>query len=302
MKRLILLTVLCILPVFGASGQTATETAVFAGGCFWCVEEAFDSHEGVLATTSGFSGGHVPDPSYRQVVNGGTGHIEVVQVEFDPRRISYEQLLYVYWRNIDPFDADGQFCDRGHAYTSAIFYLSEAQRSAAERTRDKVQRRFSREVATDVRPFEVFYPAEEYHQGYYRKNPIRYRFYRTLCGRYNRLNEIWGDETSQSWQDMARKASSHVQLVRVDGRPLVTTVQEYDVDRRVIHGERRSTTPFPVQLSEQEWRMRLPTLPIVRCSVAGLRWWIRFPVRIWGMCSTTGLNQPDNATALMVRR
>lgn len=179
-----------------ATGVVAaqTEVAVFAGGCFWCVEEAFDKHDGVLSTTSGFSGGHVEDPSYRQVTDGGTGHLEVVRVEYDPAVISFDQLLYVYWRNVDPFDAGGQFCDRGHIYTTAIFYVTEEQRRAATASKRVLDQRFDGEIVTAIRPFSAFYPAEEYHQNYHNKNPVRYRFYRTVCRRYERLDTIWGNE------------------------------------------------------------------------------------------------------------
>lgn len=175
-----------------ASGETAT--AVFGGGCFWCVEEAFDKVEGVTATTSGFSGGHVEDPSYQQVVAGNTGHAEVVLVEYDPAAVDYATLLHVFWRNIDPFAVDRQFCDVGEAYRSAIFYANDSERELAEATRDELTERFERDIATEISPFEVFYPAEEYHQDYYRKNPVRYNYYKAACGRERRLEQVWGDE------------------------------------------------------------------------------------------------------------
>ncbi|NCN04794.1 MAG: peptide-methionine (S)-S-oxide reductase MsrA [Spirochaetales bacterium] len=193
MKGLIfLILTLVVFPTGVAFAQT--EFVVVAGGCFWCVEEAFDKHEGVLSTTSGFAGGHVENPSYRQVTAGGTGHIEVVRIEFDPAIISFDEILYIYWRNIDPIDAGGQFCDRGESYTTAIFYVSEEQRVAAERTKQEVSRRFSTSVATTIRPYTEFYSAEEYHQDYHTKNPVRYWYYRTACGRYDRLDQLWGDE------------------------------------------------------------------------------------------------------------
>lgn len=179
-------------PTLFAQEQVAYAT--FAGGCFWCMEKPFDDLDGVLSTTSGFSGGQVENPSYDQVSRGNTGHIEVVQVEYDPRRVSYEELLYVYWRNVDPFDAGGQFCDRGHTYTTAIFARDREERRAAEASLREVARRFGRSIATDIREFEAFYPAEAYHQDYYLRNPVRYRFYRGSCGRDARLDEIWGDE------------------------------------------------------------------------------------------------------------
>ncbi|WP_460055944.1 peptide-methionine (S)-S-oxide reductase MsrA [Spirochaeta dissipatitropha] len=193
MKRLAGMVVTLVVLSAGAA-VAQTELAVFAGGCFWCVEEAFDKHEGVISTISGFSGGHVENPSYQQVTSGGTGHLEVVQVEYDPAIISYDELLYVYWRNVDPFDAGGQFCDRGDIYTTAIFYVTDAQRQAAASSRQELEQRFGRSIATTIRAFTEFFPAEEYHQNYHNKNPIRYRFYRTVCGRYARLDEIWGSE------------------------------------------------------------------------------------------------------------
>ncbi|MGM0702295.1 MAG: peptide-methionine (S)-S-oxide reductase MsrA [Pseudomonadota bacterium] len=192
----LLLTALPILFAMPAVAQDsdATARAVFAGGCFWCVEEAFDKVEGVEATTSGFSGGDVADPSYEQVVDGGTGHAEVVEVEYDPQRVDYETLLHVFWRNIDPFAEGRQFCDVGESYRSAIFALDEQQRELAEASRDALAERFDREIATEINDFEAFYPAEEYHQNYYRKNPVRYSYYKAACQREERLEDVWGDE------------------------------------------------------------------------------------------------------------
>ena len=187
-----------IFIAFGISTRATAESppayATFAGGCFWCMEKPYDHLDGVISTTSGFSGGTTVDPTYREVSRGGTGHIEVVQVEYDPDRVSYEELLYLYWRNIDPLDAGGQFCDRGHTYTTAIFYHDDDQRVAAEKSRQEIRNRLSKRIATDIREFTAFYPADAYHQDYYIRNPVRYNFYRSSCGRDARLNEIWGDE------------------------------------------------------------------------------------------------------------
>ena len=177
-----------------APAGTDSAAAIFAGGCFWCVEEAFDAADGVLSTTSGYTGGRVPDPTYEQVSSGGTGHYEAVRVVYDPARIGYRELLDVFWRNVDPLDAGGQFCDRGSSYLSAIFYLDEEQRRLAEASRRAVEERFEDPVATEVLEAGTFYPAEEYHQDYYEKNPIRYRFYKYRCGRAQRLEEVWGDD------------------------------------------------------------------------------------------------------------
>jgi peptide-methionine (S)-S-oxide reductase len=170
--------------------------ATFAGGCFWCMEPPFDHLDGVLSTTAGYAGGPEPEPRYEDVAAGRTGHAEVVQVAFNPARISYEALLRVFWRNIDPFAVDRQFCDSGPQYRSAIFFHDEGQRRAAEATLAEIQARFEgQQIATRIVAVgDTFHPAEEYHQDYYRKNPVRYRLYRYNCGRDRRLEQIWGDE------------------------------------------------------------------------------------------------------------
>ncbi|WP_119458238.1 peptide-methionine (S)-S-oxide reductase MsrA [Rhodospirillaceae bacterium SYSU D60014] len=171
-------------------------TAVFAGGCFWCVEEAFDKVEGVVETTSGYTGGTVEDPTYQQVSAGGTGHAEAVQVRYDPAEVGYAELLNVFWHNVDPFDAGGQFCDRGSSYRSAIFVATDEQKRLAEASRQELADRFDRPVATEIVPADAFYPAEDYHQNYHDQNPLRYKFYKWNCGRAQRLEEIWGEPTS----------------------------------------------------------------------------------------------------------
>ncbi|WP_280547664.1 MULTISPECIES: peptide-methionine (S)-S-oxide reductase MsrA [unclassified Halomonas] len=175
-----------------ADGESAS--AVFAGGCFWCMEEAYDKVEGVLATTSGYSGGHTEDPTYDQVAAGGTGHAEVVKVDYDPEQVDYETLLHVFWRNIDPFAEDRQFCDKGAPYRSAIFPMDAEQHALAEASRDAAAERFDQPITTEITDFEAFYPAEDYHQDYYLENQVRYRFYKSGCGRVDRLEEVWGDE------------------------------------------------------------------------------------------------------------
>ncbi|TVP46341.1 MAG: peptide-methionine (S)-S-oxide reductase [Gemmatimonadales bacterium] len=172
----------------------AADTAWFAGGCFWCMEPPFDRLDGVLSTTSGFMGGTVANPTYQQVTAGGTGHIEVVQVVFEPARVSYERLLEVFWVNVDPLDDGGQFCDRGSIYRAAIFARGDAQVEAAQASVLALRQsgRFSDPIVTELRPAGPFYAAEEYHQDYYRKNPVRYRVYRTSCGRDGRLRQLWG--------------------------------------------------------------------------------------------------------------
>lgn len=192
----LLFSVFLLLFAFG--GQLAAQDeakATLAGGCFWCMEPPYDELDGVISTISGYSGGHVEDPTYQEVVSGNTGHLEVVQITYDPSVVSYEELLDVFWVNIDPVDGGGQFCDRGQQYTSAIFYHNEEQRRLAEESREEIAESNDfgmRRIQTDIRPLEEFYRAEEYHQDYYRKNPLRYKLYRTGCGRDQRLEELWG--------------------------------------------------------------------------------------------------------------
>jgi peptide-methionine (S)-S-oxide reductase len=166
--------------------------ATFAGGCFWCMEPPFDELHGVVATTSGYTGGITVKPTYEQVSSGTSGHAEAMQVHYDPTRISYEKLLEVFWRNIDPLTADRQFCDRGRQYRSAIFYHDENQRYLAQSSKEALKGRFHEPIVTEIEPAGAFYPAEEYHQDYYKKNPVRYKLYRWHCGRDARLAEVWG--------------------------------------------------------------------------------------------------------------
>jgi peptide-methionine (S)-S-oxide reductase len=178
-------------PTPAAKGEV-TASAVFAGGCFWCTESDFDHIPGVIQTLSGYTGGRVANPSYEQVSAGGTGHIEAVRVVYDPRRVSYATLVERFFPTIDPLDAGGQFCDRGDQYLSAIFVANAAERRIAEAAKARAERRLGRPIATRILPRGTFYRAEEYHQDYYRKNPVRYRFYRWNCGRDARLERLWG--------------------------------------------------------------------------------------------------------------
>lgn len=175
-------------------GKTAS--AVFAGGCFWCMEKPFDVLPGVKATTSGYTGGSLPNPAYEQVASGNTQHIEAVRIDYDPSVVAYATLVEVFWRNVDPLDARGQFCDKGHQYTSAIFYGSAAEKETADASKRALEEsgRLPGPIATRIVPASEFYEAEDYHQDYYEKNPIRYRFYRHGCGRDARLEQLWGDE------------------------------------------------------------------------------------------------------------
>jgi len=194
MKRLALLGM--IIMMTPAAQATETEIATFAGGCFWCMEHPFDELDGVLSTTSGYSGGHKDQPSYEEVSSGSTGHAEAIQILFDPKRISYKQLLDVYWRNTDPTTPNRQFCDVGTQYRPAIFYHSKAQKQAAEASKKALMQNklFDGDVVTEITAAVHFWPAEEYHQDYYLKNPIRYKFYRYNCGRDQRLQQLWGSE------------------------------------------------------------------------------------------------------------
>lgn len=186
-----------VLVSIGAAAQDPSaaaklRSAVFAGGCFWCVEEAFDKVPGVTETTSGYTGGTVVNPTYEEVSKGGTAHAEAVMVRYDSSKVSYETLLDVFWRNIDPFDAGGQFCDRGGSYRSAIFYNGEKQRVAAEKSKKEIEARLGKPVVTEIERLGPFYTAETYHQNFHTESPIRYKFYKWNCGRAARLEEIWG--------------------------------------------------------------------------------------------------------------
>jgi peptide-methionine (S)-S-oxide reductase len=178
-----------------ASADPGTAVAIFAGGCFWCMEPPFDALDGVLSTTSGYIGGNVDDPTYKEVSAGGTGHAEAVRIEFDPSKVRYAELLQVFWHNVDPTDAGGQFCDRGDPYRTTIFVVDEEQRAAAEASKRELQatKPFDAPIVTPIVDAGTFWPAEAYHQDYYEKNPLRYKYYRWGCGRDARLEELWGD-------------------------------------------------------------------------------------------------------------
>jgi peptide-methionine (S)-S-oxide reductase len=178
-----------------ATPATNLEKATFAGGCFWCMEHPFDEIPGVVSVTPGYTGGQKKNPTYEEVSAGGTGHAEAVQVIYDPARVSYEKLLNVFWHNIDPTAKDRQFCDAGNQYRSAIFYHNEEQKRLALHSKEVLEKNkpFKGPVVTEIVQASAFYPAEEYHQHYYKKNPIRYKFYRYRCGRDQRLEELWGD-------------------------------------------------------------------------------------------------------------
>ncbi len=186
-----------VLPLAAqTTGDTATAT--FAGGCFWCMEGPFDELEGVISTTSGYTGGHQAHPTYEQVSAGSTGHTEAVQVVYDPALVSYERLLDIFWKNVDPLDAGGQFCDRGSQYRTGIFYHTDEQRQQAEASEQALERKgtLPGKIVTEITEASAYYPAEEYHQDYYQRNPVRYNFYRFSCGRDRRLVELWGEDSA----------------------------------------------------------------------------------------------------------
>ena len=183
-----------------AQGESAAsdklEIATFAGGCFWCVESDFDGVAGVVRTVSGYTGGHVDNPTYGQVSSDTTGHREAVQIFYDPEQVSYAELVEIFWRTIDPTDAGGQFCDRGESYTTAIFANSEDQRRLAEASKKTIESSgaLPQPVVTTIETAGPFYSAEDYHQDYYKKNPLRYKFYRFSCGRDSRIKDLWGEQ------------------------------------------------------------------------------------------------------------
>ena len=185
-----------MLLIAGLSAAVADQdkqaVATFAGGCFWCLEGPFDELDGVISTTSGYTGGHVDNPTYKQVSAGRTGHTEAVQIVYDPNKVTYQQLLEIYWVNIDPLTENAQFCDRGSQYRSGIFYHDAEQKKLATASSKAIQSMFDKPVVTEITEFSKFYPAEDYHQDYYLKNPLRYKYYRWGCGRDQRLEELWG--------------------------------------------------------------------------------------------------------------
>jgi peptide-methionine (S)-S-oxide reductase len=178
------------------AAQNNQEVAIFAGGCFWCVESDFDTVAGVLSTVSGYTGGTVKNPTYKTVSAGGSGHLEAVKITFDPKQVSYAKLLYIFWRSVDPTDGGGQFCDRGDSYKTAIFTTSEKQLKTAEMSKAALEKSkvLKATIVTPIVQASAFYPSEDYHQDYYKKNPIRYKFYRYRCGRDLRVERLWGNQ------------------------------------------------------------------------------------------------------------
>ena len=194
-----------------AGSDNGLQTAIFAGGCFWCMEKPFEHLDGVQSVISGYTAGTTTNPTYNDYAAGG--HIEAVQVTYDPKIVSYDRLLEVYWMQVNPTDAGGQFCDRGHAYTTAIFYTDEAQKQAAERSKAKLEARqvYPDPIVTPILAAKPFYAAEDYHQDYYKKNPIRYKFYRSRCGRDQYLDSIWGEDRKPYSERELRKRLTPLQ-------------------------------------------------------------------------------------------
>lgn len=188
---------------YSSRAVAAEETAILAGGCFWCVESDYDHVPGVISTTSGYIGGETPNPTYKAVSAGGTGYIEAVKIVFDPDKTSYSNILDVFWRSVDPTDDGGQFCDRGESYKTAIFATTDAQKETAQSSKAALNESgvLKKPIVTEIRDASKFYPAEEYHQDYYNKNPIRYKFYRFSCGRDAKIVELWGDQAHQGILD-----------------------------------------------------------------------------------------------------
>ncbi|NOS80772.1 MAG: peptide-methionine (S)-S-oxide reductase MsrA [Nitrospira sp.] len=177
-----------------AAADTTYSKAYFAGGCFWCMEEAFEKVEGVLSATSGYMGGTVSNPTYEEVSAGRTGHAESVEVVYDPNKVSYQKLLDAFWRNVDPITPNAQFCDHGNQYRSAIFFQTDEEKRTSDSSKLAIEqlRRFKEPIVTQIALAQQFYPAEDYHQDYYKKNPVRYKFYKYNCGRAQRLEALWG--------------------------------------------------------------------------------------------------------------
>jgi len=195
LKQFLLLLIISLLihPAVANAESAGTRKAIFAGGCFWCMEPPFDKLDGVISTTSGYTGGHLENPTYYDVSSGRSGHVEVVEIVYDPEKVSYEKLLKVFWANIDPLNSRGQFCDNGSQYLSAIFYLNKEQKRAAEKSLETLKQsgKLKGKIVTTIRPAKKFYPAEEYHQDYYINNSLSYKYYRYRCGRDSRLKELW---------------------------------------------------------------------------------------------------------------
>jgi peptide methionine sulfoxide reductase msrA/msrB len=237
-----------------------TASAVFAGGCFWCTESDFEKVDGVIEAISGYTGGHVKNPSYHQVSAGGTGHLESVKVIYDPSKVSYEQLLDYFWRHVDPTDPGGQFVDRGSQYRSAIFYANETQKRLAEKSKQQLEAsgKFNKPIVTDILPLGEFYPAEDYHQDYYKKNPIRYHYYRFGSGRDQFLKKTWADMKTGTKKD-AMKSEKGSKMTSAMGNETKSRMEKGAMSSGTVKekmgDEQKYTKP-----NENELRKRLTAL------------------------------------------
>jgi len=240
-KILLLLFIMgMMLPsVAAAAEKPRYETAIFAGGCFWCMEPPFEKLDGVVDVVSGYTGGDEVDPTYKQVSAGVTGHVEAVRITYDPALVSYSRLLEVFWRQVDPTDPDGQFVDRGAQYASAIFYLDDGQRELAERSKKELSAsgRFSSPVVTQVVMAKRFYVAEEYHQDYYKKNPIRYKFYRAGSGRDRFLDRTWGKDAKPPEKTGSKYFRPSDEVIKSRLTPLQFKVTQQDGTERAYENE-----------------------------------------------------------------
>jgi peptide methionine sulfoxide reductase msrA/msrB len=244
----------------GDAAATETRTAVFAGGCFWCTESDFEKLPGVIAAVSGYTGGKVADPSYDQVSAGGTGHIESVKVIYDPTKVSYGQLLDWFWRHVDPTDAGGQFVDRGSQYRSAIFYADERQHRMAEQSKKELAKsgRFDKPIVTLIRPLGSFYPAEDYHQDYYKKNPVRYHWYRWNSGRDQFLEKVWGKEGVDKLpppDDMKEETMGSDMNGKDEGKTEMASAGMKDKERYTVPDDaqlRKILTPLQYRVTQEE--------------------------------------------------
>jgi peptide methionine sulfoxide reductase msrA/msrB len=239
-----------------AESQQA-QTAVFAGGCFWCTESDFEKVDGVLAVISGYTGGHAANPTYEQVSAGGTGHVEAVKVVYDPGKVTYAQLLQVFWRHVDPTDAGGQFVDRGSQYRSVIFYSTDQERNLAEASKQSLAAsgRFGKPIATEILPLGEFYPAEEYHQDYYKKNPLRYQYYRSGSGRDRFLNKVWADQKKDMPAEAKTEMKTHVKAESKAGMMSPAGEPAWVADGYSRPGDeelRRRLTPMQFKVTRQD--------------------------------------------------
>ena len=194
-RSLYMILIILLVAATGSAGHAAEQAkAVFAGGCFWCMEEVFEKVEGVVSVTSGYMGGQKTNPTYEEVSAGGTGHAESVEVVYDPARVSYQKLLDNFWKNVDPLTPNAQFCDHGSQYRAVVFYGNEEEKRQAEASKQSIEqaKRFTEPIVTQIAMASKFYPAEDYHQDFYKKNPTKYKFYKYTCGRAQRLEQLWG--------------------------------------------------------------------------------------------------------------